>query len=72
MPKTTPPIDVSRVEFVDENVLVGNRCYRAGDVADVPTDKLKELGSRVRSTEKEPTDFSGSGSSTKAEPKPKR
>lgn len=53
------PVETSRVEFIDDNILIGSRVYRKGDVADIPTDRLKGLGSKVKSSDKDLTNFSG-------------
>lgn len=52
------PVETSRVEFVEDNILIVDRVYRRGDVAEIPTDRLKDLGPKVRSTDKDVTDFS--------------
>ena len=57
MAQVATPVETQRVKFLVGGVTVGLRTYNKGDVADIPTDRLKSLGKKVTSTGDDLTDF---------------
>lgn len=62
--------ETARVKFLADGILVGERSYNVGEVADVPADRVKHLLSHkvAESSTDDVTDFSAE----KAEKKPKK